>query len=95
MKTSAQSQTLQEILRAPGSPATMTRIATRVRPVALRPTFSDGLPFSGLNLYFITYFPPLRVAWKDLRKENLSIIQEMELSVFRNLLVMSCCSYAV
>ena len=44
----ARSTALQEVLCAPGGPATVFRVPER-RPVALRPTLSSGLPFSGVG----------------------------------------------
>ena len=39
-----------DVLISLGNPATYPGL-TRLRPVALRPTFSDGLPFRAINLW--------------------------------------------
>src|SRR5262245_45726452 len=41
----------QEALCSPGNPATVSSACAERRPVALRPTLSSGLPFSGCSLF--------------------------------------------
>ena len=41
---------LEEVLCSPGNPATISRELSGLRPVALRPTLSSGLPNLGSSL---------------------------------------------
>ena len=45
-----------KVLRSPGNPATISRSSAGLRPVALRPTLSDGLPFSDSTLVYRRLF---------------------------------------
>jgi hypothetical protein len=47
---SAQRRVLRDVAPLPGNPAAVSQTSSGLRPVALRPTLSDSLPFSGYEL---------------------------------------------
>jgi hypothetical protein len=72
----------------------MTRIATRVRPVALRPILSDGLPFSGSKFVLHYIVPPYALQRKTSARKVFPCFKKLGYQFFITLLVMGCGSLA-